>query len=127
MPDDPNDGASVLHERTATLEALLHGVRDYAIYTINQQGRISSWHRGAELMKGYAAEEAVGMPFSTILTPEDRERGQPEHELQEAAETGEYKGQGVRVRKDGSRIEVAVSPEFVMVQPLLNLFPFLSR
>lgn len=108
MRNEPDDGESVLHERTATLQALLHGVRDYAIYTINQQGRISSWHRGAELMKGYTAEEAVGMPFSTIFTPEDRERGQPEHELQVAAETGEYKGEGRRVRKDGSHIEVAV-------------------
>lgn len=98
----------VLHERTATLQALLQGVRDYAIYTINPEGRINSWHRGAELMKGYSAEEAVGMPFSTIFTPEDRERGQPEHELRVAAETGEYKGEGKRVRKDGNLIEVAV-------------------
>ncbi|WP_162254430.1 ATP-binding protein [Pelomonas sp. Root1444] len=97
-----------MHERTATLQALLQGVRDYAIYTINPEGRINSWHRGAELMKGYSAEEAVGMPFSTIFTPEDRERGQPEHELRVAAETGEYKGEGKRVRKDGNLIEVAV-------------------
>jgi signal transduction histidine kinase len=48
------------------------------------------------------------MPFATIFTPEDRERGQPEHELRVAAETGEYKGEGRRVRKDGNLIEVAV-------------------
>jgi PAS domain S-box-containing protein len=103
-----SDEEQVLHARTATLQALLHGVRDYAIYTINPEGRINSWHRGAELMKGYTAEEAVGMPFATIFTPEDRERGQPEHELRVAAETGEYKGEGRRVRKDGNLIEVAV-------------------
>ncbi len=103
-----SDDEHVLHERTATLQALLHGVRDYAIYTINPEGRINSWHRGAELMKGYTADEAVGMPFANIFTPEDCERGQPEHELRVAAETGEYKGEGRRVRKDGSLIEVAV-------------------
>jgi PAS domain S-box-containing protein len=103
-----SDVESVLHERTATLQALLHGVRDYAIYTIDVQGRISSWHRGAERMKGYTAEEAVGMPFADIFTSEDRLRGLPEHELKVAAETGEYKGEGMRVRKDGSLIEVAV-------------------
>jgi PAS domain S-box-containing protein len=102
------DVESVLHERTATLEALLQGVRDYAIYTISPQGRISSWHRGAELLKGYTAEEAVGMAFAELFTPGDRAAGQPEHELQVASETGEYTGEGWRVRKDGSLVEVAV-------------------
>jgi len=96
------------HESAATLQALLQGVRDYAIYTINPQGRISSWHRGAELLKGYTAEEAVGMPFAKLFTPEDLANGQPEMELRVAAEQGEYKGEGQRVRKDGSRIDVAV-------------------
>jgi PAS domain S-box-containing protein len=107
-PPAPNQVEQVLHERTATLQALLQGVRDYAIYTINPQGRISSWHRGAELLKGYTAEEAVGMPFAALFTPEDRASGQPEHELQVAGERGEYTGQGWRVRRDGSLVEVAV-------------------
>jgi PAS domain S-box-containing protein len=59
-------------------------------------------------MKGYPADEAVGMPFANLFTPQDRERGQPELELRVAAERGEYKGEGQRVRKDGSRIDVAV-------------------
>ncbi|MCE4553124.1 ATP-binding protein [Roseateles cellulosilyticus] len=96
------------HESAATLQALLQGVRDYAIYTVNPQGLISSWHRGAELMKGYTADEAVGMPFARLFTAVERAAGQPELELQVAAEQGEYKGEGQRVRKDGSRIDVAV-------------------
>ncbi|MEO6279750.1 ATP-binding protein [Roseateles sp.] len=117
MTEEHADGAnshglspleSSRHERAATLQALLHGVRDYAIYTINPQGLISSWHRGAELLKGYSAEDAVGMPFADLFTAEDRERGQPALELRVAAERGEYKGEGQRLCKDGSRIEVAV-------------------
>ncbi|MDR7331283.1 ATP-binding protein [Roseateles asaccharophilus] len=105
---DPGDVESVLHERTATLQALLHGVRDYAIYTISEEGRINSWHRGAQLLKGYTAEEAVGMPFAALFTAEDQARGQPALELKVAAQTGEYKGEGWRVRRDGSLFEVAV-------------------
>ena len=111
MNNDPRPPTPIearLHESAATLQALLQGVRDYAIYTINPQGRISSWHRGAELLKGYTAEEAVGMPFADLFTPEDREHGQPELELRVAADCGEYKGEGRRVRKDGSLIDVAV-------------------
>jgi PAS domain S-box-containing protein len=96
------------HASAATLQAVLHGVRDYAIYTINPQGLISSWHCGAELMKGYSAQEAVGMPFDVLFTAQDREHGQPQQELRVAAERGEYKGEGQRVRKDGGRIDVAV-------------------
>ncbi|MFG6416452.1 ATP-binding protein [Roseateles sp. DC23W] len=102
------DVEGVLHERTATLQALLQGVRDYAIYTVSPEGRITSWHRGAERLKGYTAEEAVGMPFAALFTHEDRARGQPQLELQVAAEAGEYAGEGLRVRRDGSLVEVAV-------------------
>lgn len=97
-----------LHERAAALQALLQGVRDYAIYTINQQGHITSWHRGAELMKGYTADEAVGMPFARLFTAEDRRLGLPDQELLVAAEHGEYKGEGRRLCKDGHLIDVAV-------------------
>ncbi|HEV6968763.1 MULTISPECIES: hybrid sensor histidine kinase/response regulator [Roseateles] len=109
-PDDPgiSQVENLLHERTATLQALLHGVRDYAIYTLTPEGRISSWHLGAELMMGYSAEDAVGMSFAAIFTPEDCALGQPEQELEVAIRHGEYKGEGQRVRRDGSRFDVAV-------------------
>jgi PAS domain S-box-containing protein len=98
----------VLHERDAELRALLEGVRDYAIFTVDPQGRVNSWHKGAELMKGYSREEAIGMPFANLFVPEDREAGRAQHEMEVAARTGEYKGDGQRLRKDGTRFEAAV-------------------
>jgi PAS domain S-box-containing protein len=97
-----------LRERDEELRALLQGVRNYAIYTLDTQGRISSWHVGAALMKGYSAEQAIGMPFADLFTPEDRAAGLPTHEMEIAARTGEYKGEGLRVRRDGSTLEAAV-------------------
>lgn len=99
---------TALQERTAELRAVTDSVRDYAIYTINTEGRIASWHQGATLLKGYSAEEAIGMPFERLFTPEDRRAGRPAFELEEAARYGEYKGDGLRLRKDGSTFEVAV-------------------
>lgn len=99
---------SALQERTAELRAVTDSVHDYAIYTINTEGRIASWHPGAARLKGYSAEEAIGMPFERLFTAEDRRAGLPAHELEQAARHGEYKGDGQRLRKDGSRIEVAV-------------------
>ena len=99
---------SALRERDEQLRAVFSGVRDYAIFTVDVDGKISSWHEGAALMKGYTAEEAIGMPFANLFTPEDRDRGRPRHEMDVAAETGEYKGDGQRVRANGERFEAAV-------------------
>src|SRR4051812_2317081 len=35
------------------LRLLLEAVTDYAIFTLDAQGRIMSWNRGAERLKGY--------------------------------------------------------------------------
>lgn len=97
-----------LQERTAELRALTGSVRDYAIYTLNPDGRIASWHQGAALMKGYSAEEAIGMAYAQLFIPEERRAGRPEHEMAMARRHGEYKGDGLRLRKDGSTFEAAV-------------------
>ncbi|MDO9095174.1 MAG: PAS domain S-box protein [Rubrivivax sp.] len=99
---------SVLQERHAELRAMVDGIRDHAILTLDKAGHIVSWYRGAELMKGYTAEEATGMHFSQLFTPEDREHRRAEVEMAVAAEVGEFKGEGERQRKDGSRFEAAV-------------------
>ncbi len=98
----------VLQERDAELRAMVDGIRDYAIFTLDTAGGITSWYRGAEHMKGYSADEAIGQHFSLLFTPEDRERGQAETEMAVAAREGEYTGEGVRMRRDGSRFEAAV-------------------
>jgi PAS domain S-box-containing protein len=59
-------------------------------------------------MKGYTAEEAIGMPFADLFTPQDRARDRPRHEMEIAARTGEYKGDGQRVRKGGEIFEAEV-------------------
>ena len=99
---------TVLRERDEQLRAVFSGVRDYAIFTVGVDGRISSWHEGAEIMKRYTAEEAIGMPFAQLFTEEEKACGQPQREMEIAARTGEYKGEGKRVRGDGEVFEAAV-------------------
>ena len=86
---------SALSERDQQFKALLHGVRDYAIFAIGPDGRIASWHEGARRMKGYSADEAIGMPFENLFVPEDREAGRARMEMQIAAATGEFTGEGL--------------------------------
>lgn len=98
----------LLQGRDAELRALVQGVRDYAIFTLDPEGHIVTWPPGAQLMKGYTVDEAVGMPFAQLFTRDEQEAGLPQNEMAIAARTGEYKGEGKRVRKDGSMFDAAV-------------------
>ncbi len=83
--------------------SLVGSVRDYAIFMLDPQGRVSTWNPGAERTKGYRAEEIIGRHFSRFYTPEDLEVGKPDSELKAAASEGQFEDEGWRVRKDGSR------------------------
>ena len=94
---------------------LVEGVQDYAIYSLDPNGIITSWNVGARRIKGYTADEIIGQNFSRFYTPEDLKRGLPAKVLQKAREEGHYEGEGWRVRKDGSTFWSSV-----VVTPLRN-------
>src|SRR3954464_1459643 len=81
---------------------LVEGVRDYAIFMLDPQGHVASWNRGAELIKGYRADEILGRHFSVFYPADAIARGWPDHELQIAQSEGRFEDEGWRVRKDGS-------------------------
>lgn len=91
---------------------LIESVQDYAIFSLDQNGRITSWNVGAEKIKGYTAEEVLGEHFSIFYLPEDRERGIPTENLEKARKFGRLEQEGWRVRKDGSQLwaTVVISP-----------------
>ena len=92
-----------LRKSEMRFERLVEGVKDYAIFMLDTEGRASSWNSGAERIHGYRAEEIVGRHFSRFFTQEDLDRGKPADELKTAATEGRAQNEGWRVRKDGSR------------------------
>jgi PAS domain S-box-containing protein len=84
-------------------EILVQGVRDYAIYMLDRDGRVTNWNTGAHHLKGYSEAEIVGQHFSRFYTDEDRVSGLPVRALRTAAEEGRFEQEGWRVRKDGTR------------------------
>ena len=78
-------------------------VLDYAIIRLDTDGIIQTWNRGAERVKGYTAEEAIGCSFEAFYPEEDRRSGLPQKLLAEAADSGRVEHEGWRVRKDGSQ------------------------
>jgi formate hydrogenlyase transcriptional activator len=92
-----------LRQSEQLFRSIVEGVRDYAIFTLDRNGKVATWNAGAEQIKGYKAEEIVGQHFSRFYTQEDIDRQKPEEELQIAAEKGRVEDEGWRIRKDGSR------------------------
>jgi PAS domain S-box-containing protein len=79
---------------------LVDGVRDYALLTLDLDGRVTSWNGGAERLFGYVAAEIVGKNFSCIFTPEDIASHVPEKQLHQAFEAGRAEDEGWRVRRN---------------------------
>ncbi|TMC51130.1 MAG: PAS domain S-box protein [Chloroflexi bacterium] len=95
-----------LLDRTTTAEHLLllfDTIDELAVYMLDIDGRVQTWNRGAEQVKGYRAEQILGRHFECFYPPEDVERGKPDQELAVAAATGRFEDEGWRVRMDGSR------------------------
>jgi PAS domain S-box-containing protein len=82
---------------------LVSQVKDYAIIALDPSGTIQSWNAGAEALKGYTGEEAIGLNFSMFYTSEDRRDGLPLQLLDLARVEGRVEHTGWRVRKDGTR------------------------
>jgi PAS domain S-box-containing protein len=82
---------------------LVDAVAEYAIYMLDPEGRVVSWNRGAERLKGYRSDEITGQHFSLFYTEEDRAAGLPLRALETAEREGRFESEGWRVRKDGGR------------------------
>src|SRR5260221_14138975 len=88
---------------------MIEVVSDYAICMLDPQGRVATWNRGAERIKGYTAEEIIGKPFSVFYTREDQEANAPARALETATREGRYVSEAWRVRKDGTRFFASVA------------------
>jgi PAS domain S-box-containing protein len=82
---------------------MIDEVLDYAIILLDKDGIIQNWNKGAEKIKMYTEEEAVGKHFSMFYLSEDRSSGLPGQLLNLAATEGRAIHEGWRLRKDGSR------------------------
>lgn len=82
---------------------LMENVRDYAIFTVDKGGHVTTWNTGAERILGYKEAEILGQPCDIIFTPEDRAQNAPLKERATARETGRAEDERWHLRKDGTR------------------------
>jgi PAS domain S-box-containing protein len=105
---DKRQASLALLESERRFRTLVQGVKDYALYMLDPDGRVSNWNTGAQAIKGYKADEIVGQHFSRFYTEEDRAAGVPQRALATALAEGKYENEAWRVRKDGTRFWASV-------------------
>lgn len=101
--------AAISHQFTALVES-----SDDAIISINLDGAVQTWNKGAEKIFGYVANEVVGKPI-TILISDEHLGEEPGilYKLRQGAKIDHY--ETVRRRKDGTMIDVSVT-----ISPIRN-------
>lgn len=90
-------------EKQTYLQAIFENTSDYAIFTLDLDGRITSWNIGAERIFGFTEAEAMGESASIIFTPEDQANGVLALEMAQARIEGKAEDDHWQQRKDGSR------------------------
>ena len=88
-----------LRESEERFRMLVSGVKDYAIFMLDPEGRISSWNAGAELVLGHRASDVVGKHFDCFYRGTEREAGRPAADLKVAEAEGRFEDEGWRLRK----------------------------
>jgi PAS domain S-box-containing protein len=96
--------AEALEKEEERYRIVVESARDYAIFFTDPDGIVTDWLSGAEAVFGWTAEEAVGRSDSVLFTPEDREAGEAEKELDVARRNGWSPDVRWHQHKDGHRV-----------------------
>jgi PAS domain S-box-containing protein len=101
-----------LRQTDTRFRHMVDAVKDYAIFTLDPKGFITTWNVGCIRMKRYTVEEAVGQHFSMLYPAEGNRRDEPMGHLRSAAIEGRFRGEGVRLRKGGDEFlaDVSITP-----------------
>ena len=92
-----------LHLSEAWINAILRGVRDYALMTLDAQGRVLGWNESIGRLTGRTAADVVGRPYSQFHARDSIDPHRMADLLREADEDGWSLDDGWRQRADGSR------------------------
>ena len=100
--DDFKRASSDLAVSEERLRLLVENAREFAIFSMDLELRITSWNPGAEHILGYTEREIHGQSADLIFNPEDRAKGAPQAEARQALAEARAVDERWHMRKDGS-------------------------
>ncbi len=93
----------MLRHNEAWFNAILTGVSDYALVSLDADGRIDSWNPSIGRVTGFEADALVGQPYSIFYPDGSTTPDRVLDRLREAEQNGWSLDDGWRVRADGTR------------------------
>ena len=81
---------------------VVESLEDYAVFTTNVAGDVSSWNGASERLLGYVEGEMIGRPAALLFAGPDGRPGAFEGELRAARDSGPAVSERELRRKDGS-------------------------
>lgn len=82
---------------------VVESLEDYAVFTTDTHGNVSSWNKGAERLLGYSEDEIIDENIDILFVPEDRAIKAPQDELNKAARDRKALDERWHLKKDGTR------------------------
>ena len=132
-PGKPHSGRRIAFpESEEQLRLLIETLQDYAIFTLDTQGRVSSWNIGAERIQGYGDHEIIGKhrigmeEGNIILEVKDEGKGAPPGVLEFSSDALGTLGVGLRgmnerVRQLGGRLNLSSSEKGMTVRAVIPI------
>jgi formate hydrogenlyase transcriptional activator len=100
---EQRSATEMVRRQDQQLRSIVEGVRDFAMYLIDCDGKVMVWNPGAERILGYTAQDIIGKHYSRFFTQEDQDRERPAELMRIAVDKGRIDEESWRMRKDGSR------------------------
>ncbi len=89
-----------LREAESQMSLMLDSIKDYAMFVLDEHGRIVTWHLGAQHVFGYTSAEMTDQPAAPLFNMTEREFAAL---LVQAHDRGSRERDGVCRRRDGGR------------------------
>jgi PAS domain S-box-containing protein len=101
---DRKQTETALKQSEARFRLMVESAKEYAIFTLDPNGVITSWNVGAKNLLGYSEAEIIGCNNRILYSLEDNAQDRSGWELQTAQTQGQAENECWHIRKDGSRL-----------------------
>ena len=92
-----------LKQAESWFSTILSGVNDFALLSLDRNGRISAWNQSGERQTGYGRAEMLGRTMNVFYFPDEAVQGRALQQVDLARRDGWHIDEGWRRRKDGTR------------------------
>lgn len=92
-----------LKQAESWFSLILSGVKDFALLSLDDKGRISAWNESGVRQTGYERKDVLGRTMNVLYLPDEAVQGRALQQVDLARRDGWHIDEGWRRRRDGSR------------------------